>query len=127
MQATDRMEAVGQQQSEMLQVSLAPALVALGEAQHGRRTFFVTALKIVREANFPTRASHQSRFDEIVAQNLAPQRSVAGQNRQVAMLHKGADAENGIVTPIVAVALRPESKSFQEDGTIHPRGELLHP
>ena len=66
---TDRSNVLGQEKPDMLQVALAPAAIALDVLSQIRRQSFVTAIQIVSEPDFPSGVSHQSRFDEVVAQD----------------------------------------------------------
>ena len=62
----------------MLQVSLAPAPISFDVLGQIRRQPFVTAIQVVSEPDFPSRVSHQSRFNEIMAQDSSPERFFAG-------------------------------------------------
>src|SRR4051812_9777391 len=110
----------------MLQVALAPALIALSKGPHRRRALLEAAVEIVREADLVAGTAHQRRFDEIVTEDFASQRSVARQDRQIAMFHEGSDANNRVMSPIVAVALRPQREAFEKYGAVNSRGKLLN-
>src|ERR1700731_372692 len=115
MQTAGRVQSLGEQQANVLQVSLAPALVALGEPENRRRALFIASVQVVGDADFPTGAAHEGGFDEVVAQNLAAEGTFSRKDRQLAVLHERLDANDRVVSVVVAVALRPMHETFEEN------------
>src|SRR3569832_703619 len=88
----------------MLQVALAPALVALGEVQQVVRTFLERSADRGIEANLVAGAGEQRRLDIVVAEDLPAEWRLAAQRRQAAALREGADTEDRVVAPIRSLA-----------------------
>ena len=119
MQSADRMDSGAEHQANVLQIALAPALVALGKVDQRGRAFLVAALQIVRQADLEACPANQRRFDEVVAEDFAPQRSVARQLRQAAALVNASSANDRVVPPVVAVVAGPPGESFEKDRAVN--------
>ena len=111
----------------MLQISLAPAPVALQLIDERRRHLFIASREIIRQPDSPAGPAHQSGFHKIMAQYGAAQGRLAGKLRQPAILHKRVDADDGIVPEVLGVPELPEMKTGRQDGTVHMVGKLLQP
>ena len=117
----------------VLQVPLAPPLVAFGPVQQGRGALLVAAGEVLGEANAPPGAAHQGGLDKVVAQNLPAQRGDARQDRQVAVVAERGDPQDCVVTPIISLAAGPEREAPQERRGIQfgrellPAGQHAHP
>src|SRR3546814_3796950 len=59
-----------------------------------RRRLLPAAAQVVGHAQFPPRAPQQRRLDEVVAEDLAPERRLARQMRQVAIVDERPDARS---------------------------------
>ena len=119
-------EAFGEQQPEVLEVALAPTAVALHLLEQGRRHPLEAAAEIVGEPERPAGAAHQRRLDEVVAQNLAAERRLAGKAWQRAMRHERRDADDRVVAPVLAVAELPVVEAGREHRAVDAAAELLH-
>ena len=124
--AMDAEESFGEEQAEMLQIALTPTPIALHFFQQRRRHLLVTAAQVVRQPERPTGAAHQRRFHEVVAEDLAAERRLAGQLGQSTLFHEGRDAEDRVVTPVLPVAELPEVQAGGEHRPVDAAGELLH-
>ena len=67
MQTAGRVQSLREQQANVLQVSLAPALIALSEAKDRRRALFIASVQVVGDADLPTGPAHEGGFDEVMA------------------------------------------------------------
>ena len=67
------MESLHERQTEVHQIALAPAVVALQFVDEVGRHFLVAARQVEDDPNFPAGAPHQRRLDEIMRQDLAGQ------------------------------------------------------
>ena len=123
--AVGRMQALRQKQAEVLQIALAPALVALQFVEQRRRHFLVTARQIVGDPHAPAGAPHQRRLDEVVAHDLAGQRAAAGQLAERAVADERRHADHRVVTPVVGFAELPEMQPGREQRPVAARRELL--
>src|SRR4051812_11832280 len=110
----------------MLHVALAPAPVALELVDQRRRALFVAAGEIAGEPDFPARASHQRRFDKVMAHDLAAERRPAPQAGKAAVLDKRLDAENRVMAPVGALAQLPIMETGGEHRSVGVVRELLH-
>src|SRR3546814_10265759 len=90
-----------------------------------RRRLLPAAAQVVGHAQFPPRAPQQRRLDEVVAEDLAPERRLARQMRQVAIVDERPDADDRVVAPEVAVAHGEPRKPGGGHRPIDARGELL--
>src|SRR5439155_13099566 len=100
-------KAAREQQRQMLQVALAPAPVAGGKIRKRGRRFLVAASKRRRHVDGPTSAPHQRRLDEVVAQYMPAERLASPEFGQPRILRKGADANDRIVSPVIAFGAVP--------------------
>ena len=75
------MQAGKSQHARMLQVALGPTAIARRVVDEVRRHFLPAADELRELANFVTRATHERRFDEVMAENLSPQGRFPGQMR----------------------------------------------
>src|SRR5271169_4749937 len=114
MQPAHTAQSFRKKDESVLQISLAPAALALGVFNHGLRRLFVTAFEVVGKPNLPIFARHERGLDKIVAQNLATERLVSGKLRQVAELHEWFGADDGVVSPIISQIERPIIQSRDE-------------
>src|SRR5687768_16544052 len=99
MEAIRGAKTAGGEQPRMLHVSLAPAAIALGALDDGRRSFFVAAFDVMRQPHRPTCAPHQRRLYEIVRKNAPAERLAARQIRKRAMLHERLHPDDRVVAP----------------------------
>ena len=113
------------QQMQVLQVALTPAPVALHLLEQRRRRLLVAAGKVEGQPQLPAGASEQRRFDEVVAEDLAAERRLAGQSRQGAVLHERRDANDRVVPPVLTVAELPVVQAGGEHRPVDAAGELL--
>ena len=86
----------------VLQIALRPASVADRDVDERRRALFPRAVEIRRHAHFPAGAAHERGFDEVVRQHVTAERPAPGQLRQAAGLRERGDADDRVVTPVVA-------------------------
>src|SRR5947209_8625453 len=107
MQPINWAKAAGGEQPCVLKIALAPPAVPFGVVDHRGRTFLVSALDVMREPDRPSGFADERGFDEIMRKNAAAKRLASRQSRQRTMLHERFHANDGIVTPIIAVALLP--------------------
>ncbi len=108
------MQAAHRQQADVLQVALCPAPIARRIVDDVRRHFFPATAQVGQQPDLQTRAAHESRFDEIVAEDLTAEGSGSRQARQIAKLGECVQAQDRVMTPIVAFAELPERKSARE-------------
>src|ERR1700734_2753313 len=109
----------------MLHIALAPAAVTLQTGQQMGRRFLVTALKIISLPYFKAAPAHQGGLNGVVAENPPSQRPKFRQFVQGAILHEGAQADDGIMTPIGAVPQLPEIRPGREHRPIYGGAKLL--
>ena len=88
----------------MLQIALRPTPVAHGMLGQRRRRSFEAAIDIGTHIDGVAGAAQQRRLDEVVAEDVAAERWTAAKPRQAASIGERADANDGVVAPIVAVA-----------------------
>ena len=94
------------QHADVLQIALTPAPVARGEVDQRGRAFLEAAAERRQHVDRPAGAAHQRRLDEIVAEDMAAERRLAGQVGHAAMVGEGAGADDRVVAPVIAVAAR---------------------
>src|SRR5271165_2173077 len=104
----------------MLQIALAPSPVASGEVDQRGRTFLEGPSEIRQHIDGVSGAADQRRLDEVVAEDVSAERGLAREVRQSAMIGEGARADDGVVTPIVAVAPHPGAEARGDDGAGDP-------
>src|SRR3954471_340017 len=114
------MKGVRRKHCEMLEIALAPPAVAGREIQQRRRAFFKAAAKCRHHSNGPPRPSHQRRFDEVMAEDVASERFPAMKFRQARILREGAYANDRIVTPIVAFGSMPPGDACGDQRAVEP-------
>src|SRR5262249_29081820 len=68
---------------------------------------------------------HERGFDEIVAQDLAPERFLSRDFRQTAVLHKRSGANNGVMPDIIPHVLGPVIQAARECRRIEPARKLM--
>src|SRR3546814_10745412 len=124
-QPAERAQAARRQHADVLQVALAPAAVALGVVDQGRRRLLEAAAEIVRQPDLPAGAPQQRRLDEVVAEDLAAEGLSARQHRQPAVLDEGLHADDRVVAPVVGIALQPVGEAGREGRAVDAAGELL--
>jgi hypothetical protein len=98
-------EAVHARDAQVLQVTLAPAVVARDVLVQRRGQLFVAAaLEIVRDAHLPARAAEQGCLDEVVAEHVTAEGRLAVELGQRAAIEKRADANGSVVAVKVCVS-----------------------
>src|SRR3712207_306438 len=108
----------------MLQVTLAPAAVALREVDQRRRQLLVASRKVDREPHRPDVLAQQRGLDEVVAQNVTAEQFASGLPWQCAMLDEGLEPDDRVVAPVIALAQLPVVEAGLEDRAIEPEGKL---
>ena len=120
-------EALGADDARVLQIALAPAAVARREIDQRGRALLVGAAERRQHVDRIAGAADQRRLDEIVAEDVAAERRLAGQVRQAAMVGEGARADDRVVAPVIAVAAHPGAAGpTAMTGPGDARRELLH-
>src|SRR6202034_3968821 len=99
--------APGADDAGMLEIALAPSPVAGRKIDERRRALLVGAAKVRQHVDGVPGAKHESRLDEIVAENVAAERRSARQVRQSAMVGESARADDRVMAPVVAVMSHP--------------------
>ena len=107
MKPRNPVKAACRKQRQMLQIALAPAPVARGKIRKRGRAFLVAAAELWRHVDGPAAAPHQRRFDEVVAENMPAERLASAQFGKPGILRKGADADDGVVSPVIAFGAMP--------------------
>ena len=111
-------QARGSQQARVLQVPLAPAAIAHGGVEQGRRRFLVAAAKIGHGPNRPSAPTQKGRFNEVVAHDVSAPRPRAVEVRQARAPGEGAHAQDGVVAPVVPLLARPPLLTRREDRAV---------
>ncbi len=127
MQPRDPMKPRRCQHSQVLQIALTPSAVARCKIEERRRTFLETAAQFRCHVDRPSGAPHESCFNEVMAENMAAERLAPGKFGQAGMFCKGAHADDGVVSPVIAFRAVPPSDSGGDYRAIKPASELLHP
>ena len=109
----------------MLQVALTPAAVAHDRVGEGRRALLVAAAETHGHADLPAGPAHQGRLDEVVAQDMAAERPLAGEVRQAGGAGEGGDADDGVVAPVIALGARPPGDAVGDQRAVEAAGELF--
>src|SRR5690606_23153764 len=117
-------EARGADDGEMLQVALRPAPVADDEIDETRRHALVGAIEARGDVHAPARTLEKCRLDKVVAQDMAAEGRPARQLRQARAAREGERADDGIVTPVVALLAAPDGETCGDGGPIDVGGEL---
>ena len=115
------------EQTEVHQVAVAPATIALEFVEQVRRQLFVTARQVVGDPHAPAGTAHQRGFDEVVGEDRPGERAGAGQRRQRAVVDERLYANDRVVAPVVRFTQLPEVEPGGEQRAVDPRGELLQP
>src|ERR1700743_2908599 len=102
MPAAFRAKPLRKDQPHVLQVSLAPAPVALEMIEEGRRRLLETSAKIRCQMKLPPRSAKQRRFHKIVTENFAAQRRASGQCGKPAILNEGLHANDSVMPPVIS-------------------------
>src|SRR5262249_44910246 len=110
MHAAERMQARETEHPRVLQIALRPAPVARRKVDDVRGHFLPAAAELGELANLVARTAHERGFDEVVAENVATKRRPSAQARQPAMSRKRLHPDDGVVTPVVALAQLPEGQ-----------------
>jgi hypothetical protein len=111
----------------VLQVALAPAPVTLHVLGKIRRQPFVTAIQVISKPDFPSGVSHQSRFNEVMAQHFSAERFFSGQTGKSTTRQERRNPNYGIVPPIVPRTLLPEIQARGKNRAVETRCKLLDP
>ena len=114
MKPRNPVKAARRQQRQMLQIALAPSPVARGEIQQARAGIPRSCRPAWRHVDGPAAAPHQRRFDEIVAEDMPAERLAAPQFGKPRILRKGADANDGVVSPVIAFGAVPPGDARQQ-------------
>ena len=92
----------------ILHVALAPAQIAADEFDQRRRILLEARAFARQHAHRVTRASHQHRFDLVVAEDMTFDQRALAEHRQLTMGHERRDPHDGVVPPVrPAIALPP--------------------
>src|ERR1019366_5083261 len=110
---------------EVLQIALSPAAIAYRDVDQRGRGFLPRAAELRRHAYLPAGAAHQGGLDEVVREYMPAKRLAASQRRQAAALGEGGDANDRVVTPIIAGIAGPRRQSARDHGAIRAGGKLL--
>src|SRR5580658_4775608 len=102
-------ETSGADDPRVLEIALAPSPVAGGEIDERGRALFVRAAEVGQHVDGKARAPHQRGLDEVVAEYMAPERRLARQVRQTAMIGERARADDRVVAPVIAVVSHPRA------------------
>ena len=108
----------------MLQVALAPAVLAANEVGDGRRGFLARSVQSGGDVDGPAGAAQQGGLDDVMAHDVAAEGLLAGQNGQAGGLGEGLDAQDGVVAPIGALRARPPSQTGGGDAAVQLDAEL---
>ncbi len=122
-----RMHATHHEQTEVHQVAVAPAAVALELVEQVRRQFLVAARQVIGDPHAPAGTAHQRGFDEVVGEDRPGERAGAGQRRQRAVLDERLHANDRVVAPVMRFTQLPEVEPGGKQRTVDARGELLQP
>ena len=100
-------EPFGAHDARVLEITLAPSPVARRKIDQRRRAFFVRPAERRQHVDRVSSAAHERRLDEIVAEDMAPERGPARKIRHAAMIGERAGADDRVMAPIIAVAPHP--------------------
>ena len=109
---------------QVLEVALAPAPVALGVVDKGRRQFLEASREIRGEPQLVAGATEERGLDEVVTQDLAAERLAPRQAWQTAMPGEGRNADDGVVAPGVTVGHLPKGQTVAEHRAVQAGREL---
>ena len=119
------MQAARPDDFDMLQIALTPAAIAQRVIDHRRGCFFKAAVIIGQQVDAPAGAAHQRRLDEIMTQHQTAEGWPTGQMGQAGMPGKRAQANDGVVAPVVAVAEIPPGQARCQHRPVTGTGELM--
>ncbi len=125
MDLVEPVEALGEQDLDLLDIALRPTAVARGEVDHGWRGFLVAADDVAGDFDAPAGAAEQGGFDKVVTQDLAAQRFLARKVREARMSSEGREADDGVVAPEIARAARPPGQAGAEQAAMYAQCKLL--
>ena len=117
-------QAFGADDAEVLHIALRPAAFAANEVVQRWWQAFVAATKVGVHAHVPARAAQQGGFDEVVAHDVAADGVAPAQDGQAAAFGEGMDADDGVMSPVVAVFALPGGNATGDDGSVEGAGEL---
>ena len=112
-------------QAGVLQITLAPAAVALQLGQQIRRLLLVAAHQVGHQPDGKTGAAHQRGLNKIMRHDAARHAASALDVGQCAMLHERLDADDRVVAPVVRLAHLPELHAQCEQAASNARRKLL--
>src|SRR5882672_9474348 len=125
MHPADETEARGADDFHVLQVALSPAPVANRDVDQRWRGFLPGAAAVRGHAHLPADAPHQSGLDEIMREDETAERLAAREFGQAAVLRECGDANDGVVSPIIAAVAGPCAQAPRDDRSIDAGSELL--
>src|SRR4051794_10849709 len=120
MEPRDPVKTARREYRQMLQIALAPSAVARGKIQQRRRALLVAAAERGRHVDCPAAAPHQCGLDEIMAENVSAERLAAAQFGKAGALRKRANADDGVVAPVIAFGAVPPGNSGGDQRTVQP-------
>src|ERR687896_21582 len=109
----------------MLQITLAPAPVPLGEIHERRRTFLVAARDFWREIHLPAGATQEGSFDEVMAQDVATKRGPSWEVWQPGMFDESLGTQDGIVPPIATLSPMPGGDTGGDNRAVEAGRKIL--
>ena len=124
LEAADELQAGQNDEMPVLQVALAPALVAADELDQRRRVLLPAEILLRQHAHLVAGAPHQRRLDLVVAQHMAAEHAVAGQRRDVAMRDERREPDRRVVAPIRAAVGLPPGAADGPGAHAEPHAEL---
>ena len=117
---------LGSQYAGALQIALAPAASRRAKSRR-TRTFFLGAFQLRRHADAPAGPAQQGCFDEIVTKDGAAERRFASQIGKPSTFHEGANPDDCVMPPEIAVAAMPEGQARGVNRSVEPAGRLPQP
>ena len=108
----------------MLQIALAPAPVPADEIAERGRQLLIAAAEFGHQPHAPPGPAQKRRLDEIVAQDLAPERRRPRQGGQAGVRHERLGADDRVVAPVVAFVLEPVVQPCRQQRTVQTCREL---
>src|SRR2546427_8829664 len=111
MEPIHQVKAGREQQTRVLEVPLAPPLVASGKADQRGGQFLVAAPQFTGQIDLPPGAPHESSLHEVVTENRAAQRCFSRKLGQPAMLDERRHPDDRIMAPIITGAALPKSEA----------------
>ena len=124
MDAARPAQAFGADDAEVLHIALRPAAFAANEVVQRWRQAFVAATKVGVHAHVPAHAAQECGFDEVVGEDVAADGVAPAQDGQAAAFGEGVDADDGVVSPVVAVFALPGGDATGDDGAVEGAREL---